>query len=650
MPDAKIAPYGSWKSPVTADRIVAESISLAQIALDGEDVFWIEGRPRESGRNVIVKNGADVTPPPFNARTRAHEYGGGAFLVDRGTVCFSNYADQQLYRQRVSETPQRLTHGENLRYADGVVDHGRNRIICVREDHTVAGREAVNTIVSIPVEEEPVIVGAPLQARQSPDSRAEARPHNQVVLVSGNDFYSSPRISPDSDQLAWLSWNHPNMPWDGTELFVDGTRIAGGTGESIFQPEWSPDGVLYFVSDRTGWWNLYRWRNGRTEPLCAMDAEFGVPQWVFGMSSYAFIDADRLACAYNVKGSWQLALLHVRRGDLLPVASPYTTISQVRADAKRVVFLGASATEPESVVSFDLASRKFDTLRSSTSVRIDAGYVSVPEAIEFPTEDGRTAHAFYYAPRNREYAGPSNEKPPLIVMSHGGPTSATTTRYDLLKQFWTSRGFAVVDVNYGGSAGYGTAYRRRLNGQWGVVDVDDCVNAAKSLVQRGIVDGGRLIIRGGSAGGYTTLCALTFRDVFKAGASYFGVADLEQLDKDTHKFESRYNKSLIGPYPERADLYRARSPVHHTDRLSCPMIFFQGLEDAVVPPNQSEMMVEALRKKGVPVAYIAYEGEQHGFRRAETIKRSVEAELYFYSRVFGFTLAESLQPVPISNL
>ncbi len=626
------APYCSWKSPLTADRIVAESISLTQIALDADDVYWLEGRPAEAGRCVLVRRTpdgktTDVTPPPFNARTRVHEYGGGAFLVERGVVYFSNYDDQRLYRQRVGEMPQPLKHGENFRYADGVVDHRRNRIICVREDHTVAGREALNTLVAVSL----------------PDG-------SEQVLASGHDFYSTPRVSPGDRQVAWLAWNHPNMPWDGTELFVDGQRVAGSDSESIVQPEWSPDGMLHFISDRTGWWNLFRFRDGKTEPVCPMDAEFGVPQWVFGMSQYAFIDADRIACAYNVKGSWRLALLDVRRGDLQPVSVPYTTISQVRADGKHVVFLGASPAEPESVVLYDLASRAFETLRSSTSVRVDPGYISEPEAIEFPTEGGLTSHAFYYAPRNRDFAGPANEKPPLIVMSHGGPTSATTTRYDLLKQFWTSRGIAVLDVNYGGSTGYGRAYRQRLNGQWGVVDVDDCVNGALYLAERGEADGNRLIIRGGSAGGYTTLCALTFHNVFKAGASYFGVADLEQMDKDTHKFESRYNISLIGAYPERADLYRARSPVHHIDRLSCPIIFFQGLEDKVVPPNQSEMMVEAMRKKGLPVAYLAFEGEHHVFRRAENIKRSLDDELYFYSKVFGFDLAEPLEPVKIDNL
>jgi dipeptidyl aminopeptidase/acylaminoacyl peptidase len=614
---AQTAPFGSWKSPITTDLIVAETIALGQIALDGDDVYWIEGRPQEGGRNVVVRNGSDVTPAPFNARTRVHEYGGGAFTVSDRIVYFVNDNDQQLYKDT---TP--LTNVPGLRFADMIVD--RQRLIAVCEDHRDSAREPTNSLVAV--------TNGKIQ-----------------TLYAGRDFYSSPRLSPDGERLAYLTWDHPNMPWDGTQLFVDGKMIAGGDSESIVQPEWSPDGELHFISDRTGWWNLYRWRNGNIEALRPMDAEFAMPQWVFGMSSYALIGADRIACAYSVKGSWRLALLDTRRGNLQPIPSPYTVISQVRADAKRIGFLGASPTEPESAVQFDLGSRKFETLRSSTNVRIEPGYISEPEAIEFPTEKGLTAHAFYYAPRSRDFAGPPSEKPPLIVMIHGGPTSATTSRFDLAKQFWTSRGFAVADMNYGGSTGYGRPYRERLKGNWGIVDVDDCCNAARYLAERGDVDGSRLIIRGGTAGGFTTLATLTFRNVFKAGASYYGISDLE-ASNDTHKFESRYNYSLIAPWPAGREVYRARSPLFALERLNCPIIFFQGLEDKVVLPNQSEMMVEAMRKKGLPVAYLAFEGEQHGFRRAETIKRTLEAELYFYSRVFGFPIADQVEPVRIENL
>jgi dipeptidyl aminopeptidase/acylaminoacyl peptidase len=426
--------------------------------------------------------------------------------------------------------------------------------------------------------------------------------------------------------------------------------VAGSESESIFCPQWSPDGVLYFVSDRSGWWNLYRWRTGQVEALCPMEAEFGRPQWVFGMSTYAFISSRDLVCAYATKGGWRLARLDAETKKLDEIDTPYTEIWGVQATPTHIVFGGGSATESASVVRLDLTTQQTTVLRQSTALAIDPGYLSVPQAMEFPTENGRTAHALFYPPRNRDHSASPDERPPLLVKSHGGPTASAATSLNLGIQYWTSRGIAVLDVNYGGSSGYGRAYRDRLKGQWGVVDVDDCVNGALFLVEQGLVDDDRLAITGGSAGGYTTLCALTFRDVFKAGASHYGIGDLEALAHDTHKFESRYEESLVGPYPARRDLYRARSPIHFTDRLSCPVIFFQGLEDKIVPPNQAETMVAALRAKGLPVAYVPFAGEQHGFRRAENIKRALEAELYFYSQVFGFALADPVEPVPIENL
>jgi len=639
----KVAPCGSWKSPITSDLIASGTVRLLETALDSKDVYWLESRPLEGGRYVIVRwtadgRTSDVTPAPFNVRTRVHEYGGAPFALGNGTVYFSNFSDQRLYRQEIGGQPQPITPEENLRYADGVIDLRRGRMICVREDHTMDGSQAINTLVSL-------------------DLRGGG---GGQVLVSGNDFYSSPRLHPNGSRLAWLTWNHPNMPWDGTELWVgeigpDGSigraeRVAGGVDESIFQPEWSPDGILYFVSDRTGWWNLYRWRNGRIEPLCEMAAEFGRPQWVFGMSTYAFESSERIICTYTAEGIWHLASLNIRTGELEPINTPYTHVYRLRADAGHAVFFAGSPTRPASVVRLDLDTREVEVLRCSSNTMVDEGYVSIPEAIEFPTEGGLTAHALFYAPKNRDYVRAPDELPPLLVISHGGPTSVALSVLSWAIQYWTSRGFAVVDVNYGGSTGYGRAYRQRLNGQWGVVDVDDCVNAARYLAKQGKVDSSRMAIRGGSAGGYTTLSALTFRDIFQAGASYFGISDLEALTKDTHKFESRYLDRLVGPYPERRDLYQERSPIHFVDRLSCPMILFQGLEDKVVPPNQAELMFEALRAKGLPVAYVPFEGEQHGFRRAENIKRALDAELYFYSRVFGFELADPVEPVPIANL
>jgi dipeptidyl aminopeptidase/acylaminoacyl peptidase len=557
--------------------------------------------------------------------------------VSGDTIYFSNFADQRLYRLTPGTEPQPVTSASGMRYADGVIDQNRGRMICVREDHTIPG-QAANTLVSLNL----------------------AGDAGGQVLVSGNDFYSSPRLSPDGSRLAWLTWNHPNMPWDGTELWTaqigangnleNAERVAGGAAESTFQPEWSPKGVLHFVSDRSGWWNLYHWRDGQVEPLWEMEAEFGQPQWVFGMSLYGFESEQSLICAYNQRGVWHLARLDTVARKLELIDTPCTEISEVRVGSGGVVFRGGSATQPLSIFRLDLTTHRLEVIRSAREVTVDPGYFSTPQTIEFPTENGLTAYGFFYPPQNRDYAGPPDERPPLLVKSHGGPTGSTSTYLDYKIQYWTSRGIAVLDVNYGGSTGYGRAYRQRLNDQWGIVDVDDCVNGARYLVGQGQADGNRLAITGGSAGGYTTLCALTFRDTFKAGASYYGVSDLETLATDTHKFESRYLDSLVGPYPEQADVYRQRSPIHYTERLSCPIIFLQGLEDEIVPPSQSEKMFEAVRAKGLPVAYLTFEGEQHGFRGAENIKRALEAELYFYSRIFGFELADPIEQIPIENL
>ncbi|MEA2206290.1 MAG: hypothetical protein QOE77_3066 [Blastocatellia bacterium] len=650
----KTAPYGSWKSPITSESIVKETVGLNQVTCAGTDSYWIEMRPSEEGRSVIVRSGtegipADVTPPGFNARTRVHEYGGGDYLVHDGKVYFSNFGDQRLYRQSPGELPEPITpenrHGEvraktHFRYADAVADPTRRRLICVREDHSDTNREAFNTLVAIA-----------LDAKDDPGQ----------VLVSGKDFYSSPRVSPDGSRLAWLSWNHPNMPWDESELWVanvetggalvNARRVAGGNDESIFQPQWSPAGELFFVSDRSGWWNIHReTAGGSIELVLAKEAEFGAPQWVFGMSTYAFADDHTIVCTYAERGIWRLGLVDTNRGVMEAIDTPYTDISFLRATTGRAIFRGGSPTQVASIVALDLTTRVTRVLRLSNNLEVDSRYISVPQPLEFPTTAERTAHAFFYPARNDDYAAPQNELPLLLVKSHGGPTSAAVATLSLNLQYWTSRGIAVLDVNYGGSSGYGREYRRRLRGQWGVVDVDDCVNGALHLVANRAVDSKRLMIDGGSAGGYTTLCALTFRDTFKAGASHYGVSDAEALAKETHKFESRYLDGLIGPYPERADLYRERSPVNFTEQLSCPVIFFQGLEDKVVPPNQAEMMVEALRQKGIPVAYVAFPGEQHGFRRAANIRRAQDGELYFYARVFGFVTAETLEPVEIYNL
>ena len=642
------SPFGSWKSPITADLIVSESIGLGAVTLDGDDIYWVEMRPAEKGRYVIVRRTpdghcTDFTPPEFNVRTRVHEYGGGAYVVNDGIVYFSNFADQRLYGQRQPTSPPvPFTQKTELRFADAVIDRQRNRLICVCEDHRTAGSEPINSIVTLSLDH-PISSLTP--------------PSKLITLAAGHDFFSSPRLSPAGDQLVWLTWNHPRMPWDGTELWLadvnaDGSLgqprvIAGGLKEAILQPQWSPDGRLYFVSDSSGWWNLYHWHGGQAEAIRPMEAEFGLPHWVFGMSTYAFASAEQIVCAYLKNGFAHLALLDTHTGQLENIATPYSRIDSVRANQQRAVFLAGSPTEATAIVSLDLASRQFTTLRQANKLTLDPGYLSAPQAIEFPTTNGLTTHAFYYPPVNKDYAAPVDERPPLLVMSHGGPTAMAAPTLDLETQFWTSRGIAVLDVNYGGSTGFGRDYRERLIGNWGVVDVDDCVNGARYLAEQDLVDGNRLAITGGSAGGYTTLCALTFRDAFKAGASHYGVSDLIALDEDTHKFESRYTQGLVGTSRE---LYIARSPIHHVDKLNVPVIFFQGLEDKIVPPNQAEMMVEALRRKGLPVAYVAFEGEQHGFRQAANIKRALEAELYFYGRVFGFALADQIEPVPIENL
>lgn len=639
----KVAPYGSWKSQISSDLAASKTIWPLHTALDGEDIYWIEVRPSEGGRYVIVRrtpdgNIMDMTPPPLNARTLVHEYGGGMYNVSEGRIYFCNFDDKRIYSQEPGVAPYPITSKADLRYADIIIDHHRSRLVCVREDHRVPNREAENTLVCI-------------NLKGNNDSQ---------VLVSGNDFYSSPRLSPDGSRLAWITWNHPNMPWDGTELWVgklmaDGTfenveRVVGGVDESIIQPEWSPKGVLHFISDRSGWWNLYRWLNGQVEPLCKTKADFGYPQFVLGHSTYSFTSTNNIVCVYTQKGVWHIASLDTTSGRIENIRNPYTDIWSLHSSRRFAVFVAGAPNKPPSVVRLNLLTRQIEVVRRSCNVQVNSKYLSSPKAIEFPTKKGLTAHAFFYSPKNHDFIGPSEELPPLLVISHGGPTGAASTVLSWDVQYFTSRGLAVVDVNYGGSSGYGRAYRQRLNGQWGVVDLDDCVNAALYLTKKGKVDRDRLAIRGGSAGGYTTLCAITFRDVFKAGASYFGLSDLEPFVKDTHKFESRYLDRLIGPYPERQDLYRKRSPIHYVDRISCPTIFFQGLEDKVVPPSQAQVMVDALRARKLPVAYLAFEGEQHGFRKATSIKRSLESELYFYSKIFRFKLADPVEPVHIENL
>ncbi len=641
MATALTAPYGAWKSSITADLIVGETVGLGQVACDGADIYWTELRPSDGGRTVLRRRTAsgaisDLTPKDYSVRTRAHEYGGGAYTVSGGSVFFCNSADQRLMRQEADADPVPLTEDGPWRYADMRVDAWRQRLVVVREDHDERLTEPANALVAVGFD-------------------------GQIsVLAEGADFYAAPRLSPDGNRLAWLTWSHPDMPWDACRLWLADLDsngglsnphcIAGGDGEAVFQPEWSPDGVLHYVSDPTGWWNLFRWDGAASDPICPMEAEFGLPQWVFGMTTYGFDEKGGIVAAYAVEGRWQLGRIDRVTGSLSEIATPYCDFGSLKISGSRAVFIAGHSLEPPSLVALDLESGEAETICRSTDGDIDPGHVSTATAVRFPTTEGREAHAFYYAPANNDYGAPPNTLPPLIVKSHGGPTGQSGEALNLKIQFWTSRGFAVLDVNYGGSTGYGRAYRGQLDGKWGVVDVDDCIAGAAFLVEQGKVDGSRLIITGGSAGGYTTLCALTFRDTFRAGASHYGIGDLSTLATDTHKFESRYLDRLVGPWPEAEALYRERSPIHCASQLDCPVIFFQGLDDKVVPPNQAEAMVAALREKGTPVAYCPFEGEGHGFRQAVNMKRALEGELYFYGRIFRFTPADDIEPVVIENL
>lgn len=632
----KIAPFGSWKSPITSDLIVSKTIGLGGVASEGNNIYWLESRPTEKGRNVLVKQSfdgkvEDVTPQPFNIRTRVHEYGGGAYLIADDTVYFSNYQDGRVYQQKLGTSPKAITAESAMRYADFVLDKARNRLISIAEDHTNTDLEPVNSIVAIAL------------------ATGEMTP-----LVTGNDFYASARISPDGQQLAFISWDHPDMPWDSSYLRLgkiaqDGSiedieLVAGGKAESIGEPKWSTDGRLYFSSDRTDWWNLYR-RNldGSIECLHEMSAEFAYPHWVFGLSTYSFINSELIFCSYSQNGSWHLGTINTISKEFTKIESDYTNISSVSTSSDgQALFIAGFPRQPTAVVKFNLETKAPQILKTAGTLDIDPGYLSLPEAIAFPTENNLTAYAWYYPPQNKDYQASSGELPPVLVKSHGGPTAAASVNLSLRIQYWTSRGFGYLDVNYGGSIGYGRKYRQRLENNWGIVDIDDCVNAAQYLVAQGLADGERLVISGSSAGGYTTLAALTFRDTFKAGASYYGISDLEILVTDNHKFESRYLDRLVGKYPADKATYQARSPIYHTEQLSCPVIFFQGLEDKVVPPNQAAMMVEAIKQKGIPVGYITFADEGHGFRQAANIKKAIDSEFYFYSQVFGFEPADDL--------
>ena len=643
-----VAPYGSWQSPITTDILATEGgVSLGYVDISAAGTYWVEGRPQENGRSALVfrphdGEPIDAVPPGFNVRSRVHEYGGGAWFRDGDVLFCSSFDDSRLYRiEQPGAEPTPITPEPSepnaLRYADGRVFAGGKLIVCVRESH--GGGEPKNELVVLPT-----------------DGSAEPR-----VVATGRDFYAAPRPSPDGSRLAWLAWEHPYMPFECTDLCVGdlgpdgsvdgGRRVAGSEHESIFQPEWSPDGFLHFVSDRTGWSNLYVERSGGVHTLTAEEAELGYPQWVFDLSRYTFLDDGRIACLFTRAAVDSLELLDPESGELTRLDLPYTAYwsPAIRSYGKQLVFPAASPTTAPAIVELDIDSGRRHVLRSSTDLQLDERYISVAQPVDFPGTDGLTSHGFYYAPTNPGYEAPEGELPPLVVSVHGGPTAHVTTALDLHVQFFTSRGIAVVDLNYGGSTGYGREYRDRLRGRWGEVDVEDSAAAARFLGDRGDADPARIQITGGSAGGYTTLLALAVRDEFASGASYFGVADLVSFHDDTHKFESRYDEYLVGPWPEAEALYRERSPVTHADSISDSLLLLQGLDDKVVPPSQSEVIVDALQKRGIPYVYIAFAGEGHGFRKAENIKRAAEAHLSFLGQVCGFEPADAIEPVAIEN-
>jgi dipeptidyl aminopeptidase/acylaminoacyl peptidase len=652
---AQPLPYGSWPTPITSGAVVAQAVALSEAQVDDEAVIWSEGRPAEAGRTALVRREPDgglteLLPEDQNARSAVHEYGGGAWWANAGVVWWINWVDQRLWR-RDPETGgcQPLTPEPDEpradRYADGALSPDGSSIVCVRERHPRDGRGAVdvrNEIVRL----------------------AAHGPSTPEIVVSGPDFVSSPRFSPDGRHLCWLEWDHPNMPWDENRLIVRDlgtgaeTLVAGGERESVSEPRWRPDGALTFISDRSDWWNLYRFSfDTGVEPLVEIAAEIGVPQWVFGGSRYAFLDDGRIVFARWREGFDGVGIRELD-GSLIDLKLPFSVIKGLAASGgASVVVTGASPTSETAISRVEVgeggAVARVQTLRAPRDLGelgIEPGYLSAPEAIEFPSAGGRVAHALFYRPTNPAHRGPEGERPPLIVHVHGGPTSAARPALALDVQHLTSRGFAVVDVNYGGSSGYGRSYRELLNGNWGIVDVEDCEAAAAWLGEQGWVDPDRLCISGGSAGGFTVLACLARPETpFSAGADHFGVADLVALTEDTHKFESRYLDRLVGPWPEAREVYRERSPITHVEDFSRPLIVLQGLEDAVVPPEQATMIVDALRAKGVPVAYLPFEGEQHGFRQAANIRRSLDAELSFYAQIFGFELppGEGIVPVEI---
>ncbi len=636
-----VAPCGTWKSPISAEMIVQGAIVVEAVALDESRLSWIEARPSEGGRRAFMEEQSGATtrerlPIGYDVATRVHEYGGGAFVLDGGILYFSHGGDNRLYRHGLGKEPDPLTAEDfSVRYADLVLDRQRSRLLAVRErrDH----HAVENTLVAIPLDD-PTTIGE--------------------VLASGSDFYMFPRMSPDGSKMAWVQWNHPHMPWDASvlmtaDILADGSigpaaTVAGGPDESIFQPEWSPDNQLYFVSDRTGWWNIYRWNQRDVRPITALHAEFGEPAWSFGLSTYGFVSKEEILATYSLSGFSRLALIDVSTREMTHLACPFSTLSHLKVLGSRAIMIAGADRSPRAVVTYDATTKRFRIVRPSSQVMLNEDSISLPEPIEFPNSDSSMSYGFYYAPKNRDYIQPEGERPPLLVTVHDGPASCAKPQFRLDIQYWTTRGFAVVEVNYGGSTGYGRKFRNRLHGRWGIVDVDDVLEAAHFLTRYGKADPNRLLIRGGSAGGYTALAALAFRDAFRAGACYYGISDLAQMARRTHKFESHYLDSLIGP-PDNPSLYRERSPLYHAESMTAPVIFFHGDEDRVVPPEQTSLLADALKSAGSPVARLTFLGEGHGLASPTAVIRCHEAELFLYAKVLSIRLPERIEPVSIDN-
>lgn len=663
------APYGSWISPITAASLAQASVAMSDLRTLAGAIFWRESRPAQGGRQVLMRRSSlgaveALTPPEFNVRTRVHEYGGNAYLVTERGVVFANFADQRLYWQAFSEpnmagapAPVAVTEA-GFQFADAVLDTLHQRMIWVREDHraeTLAANngEERNEIVALALPGDSVVVSSEAQ-----------------ILVTGSDFVASPSVSTDGT-LAWVEWNHPHMPWERTRLRqgkINAAGLAAATtlldAESVapLEPRFAADGTLYFVADVAGpeelsdvadWWNLQRWHQGAVQAVCPMAREFAGPMWNLGVSSYVLTNDGRAVIRTSKNAVDALGVIDLNTGSYQAFTLPFVAFSEVQLlDQSHAVALAQACDDTGVLIEIALATGGWRVLHQPTQNTLPEDYLARAQAIEFATVPGadqqaRTAHAWFYPPTHATLQGAAGELPPLIVTIHGGPTSVAKPTLNLARQYWTTRGFAVVDVNYGGSTSYGRAYRERLNGEWGVVDVNDAIAAVDYLIAQGKVDADRIAIRGGSAGGFTTLAALAFHDRLKAGANLYGVADIAALAATSHKFERHYDVSLVGP-PD-AERYRARSPLYHLEGFTAPLITLQGSDDKVVPPAQSRAIVAALDQRGVPHAYIEFAGEQHGFRKSENMIRAQEAELYFYSQIFGFTPAETITPVQINH-